>query len=443
MNNFDWNQFEPLEQDSTTQSDQGFDWNQFEKTETAPVQEIEKNEEPSRLREVGRHAVRTGSRVVETVLGFPGDIVQFTKTVGEKLPATKQKPTGLQDVGRSLLEKLPTSEDIKSVSSYLTGGFTDPQGAAEELGDELTSLSTALAIPFKNPEKFTSFLGTLGKSIAKSIPAVGARKTVEEFGGGQGAQSAAELGTLFLTGLIGKKTANKFVGEQFSQAKSKIPKGAMIPTQTLVSDLERVERDLSKGISTPTKKEVLGAVEELKNKASGGAMPVEDLVQSYHDINERLTGKKLFDDLSKSERKLLKTRYDQFKTQVNNAVADYGRYNPEFFDQWKKANQGFATIAQSRKISNFFEKNVKKLPPYLIPSVAVDLFMGHPTATGATALSFVGIKTGEMLNRIAKSPILRKHYTDVISAATEENFPAVVRSLKELDKVLNTQQDRH
>ena len=38
--------------------------------------------------------------------------------------------------------------------------------------------------------------------------------------------------------------------------------------------------------------------------------------------------------------------------------------------------------------------------------------------------------------RVAKSPTLRKHYLDVMTAASAENFPAMVKSMNKLESGL-------
>src|SRR5690349_19378050 len=45
---------------------------------------------PTMLQEFGRHASRIGSRALETVVGFPGDLVNFAKFIEEKLPKTPE-----------------------------------------------------------------------------------------------------------------------------------------------------------------------------------------------------------------------------------------------------------------------------------------------------------------------------------------------------------------
>ena len=76
---FDWNQFKPVDQASASQpQSQGatntYYWNQFET--------VQQQKKPSFLQEAGRHIARSASRVGETLLGLPGDIVRFPETVG-------------------------------------------------------------------------------------------------------------------------------------------------------------------------------------------------------------------------------------------------------------------------------------------------------------------------------------------------------------------------
>lgn len=380
-----------------------------------------------------RHAARTGSRVGETIAGFPGDFVNFIQFMADKLPQVPTgKPNALQELGRQGLAKLPTSEDLRQISEQYTKGYTKAQGPGEELGDEVASLASALLIPARNPLKFKNLLGAVGKAAA----AKGAGEIAELYGAGPKTKAATEIGMLFLTGMIGKKTANQFISEKYEQAKSAIPKGDIVPTSKLLSGLEKVEKELSKGVSTATKSEVLTPLRELQTKASGGGILAEDLVQTYHDLNEKLTAKKLFQEMSKGERAVLRKRYDLLRDEVRNTITEYGKDNPTFFKAWQEANQGYATIAKSKSVSNFIEKKFSSLPSHLAGGIAIDLFRGHPMAAAATLGAAVPVKGGELLYRIAKSPSLTKHYINVISAAGQENLPALIKSLNQLEKEL-------
>lgn len=426
-NNFDFSKYtvknpelsqNQIQNNSENQSDESFAFEKYKPT--------------TKVQEIGRHAARTGARITETVLGFPGDLVKFTKYLGEKLPQPpaflKKEPNFVQKAGKSILERLPSSQEIKDFTSYLTSGFTDPQSTREELGDDIVSLGTSLLIPSKDPIKFTSLLTALGKSITAKFASAGTKY----LGGSEGTQKAVEFGTLFLMGLINPNTASKFVADQYSQSRSKIPPQTMLSTTNLEKSLSALEQDLAKGISTSTKNEVKSAVSELKAKASGGAMPAEEVVEAYHNINERLTSKKLFDELNTAERKTLKHRYDLFKDAVNKEISNYGTYNPEFYNQWKKANAAYSTIAGSKAVSNFLQSKLGNIPKHLTGTVALELFLGHPQIAAATVGAAGAVKVGELLYRIGKNPTLRKHYLNVIKEAGNENLPAVIKNLNSL-----------
>lgn len=436
MNNFDWSKYEIKQRSEPTSNmndqqvsnepseDEKIDWNKYRP-----------KEEMGYLGEVGRGLARTGSRIGETLLGFPGETVQLVNWLQSKLPELpqflKKEPSFLEKKGKEFLLSLPTSSELKDKMSEITNGFTDPQGALEEFGDDILGLATALTVG-KDPTKISNLLGSIGKSFL----AKGAKKSAEKLGGGEKTQLAAELGTLFLTGLTNQKMAEKFIGEKYTKAKSLIPSGTMLPTQNLERELTHLESDLSKGLSTSSKNEVKNAVAELRSKVSGGSYPAEELVDAFHDINERMSSKKLFDELSQTERKKLKFRYDAFKDEVSKEIKNYGNYNPEFLKEWQSANEGYATIQNSKKVSKFLEAHIGKLPGKVAGGIAVELFLGHPEVAVGTAGTFAGLKTGELLYRIGKSSALQKHYLDVVKSATEENLPAMINSLNKLDKGL-------
>lgn len=379
-----------------------------------------------------RHASRIGSRVGETLLGMPGDVVNFVNWLDSKMPELpkflKKDPNFVQKLGVDLMDSLPSSSELKEKMSEITEGYTDPQSSFEEFGDNIVELATILTMG-KDPTKIKNLMGSLGKSfVAKS-----ASKTAEEFGAGEKGQLAAEMGSLFLMGLISQPMADKYVGDQYKKARNLIPQNTMIPTGNLEQNLSHLETELSKGISTSTKNEVKSAVKELKNKVSGGSLPAEEIVDSFHDINERLTSKKLFEDLSRPERKKLKIRYDKLKSEVSKEIKDYGKYNPEFYNKWKEANEGYATIQKSKGFTNWLQSHMGRLPEKLAGSMALEVLMGHPELAVGTLGAGAGVKIGELMYRISKSPILRKHYLNSVKSALKEDYPAFIKNAEKLD----------
>ena len=401
------------------------DWSQYLSEESqTPFQKFQ------------RHAARTGSRVAETIVGLPGDIIQLAKFVSEKLPEPpeflKREPSFLQKAGKKALESIPTSQDLKEISQELTKGYTAPQDEKEAFADDIVSLATSLALPTKNPTKIKNVLSSVGKAVLAKTAGKGA----EALGAEEGGQFAAEMGTLFLLGLKGAKSANKYVSEMYNDATEKIPKGTIVPTNKLTSKLTSVRNELEKGISTATKKEVLSAVSDLEKKSLRGHLEAEELVESFHNINEKMNAKKLFDEMGAGERKLLKHRYDLLKDAVRDDIKEYGKFNPSFYDQWEKANEAYATIKKSKTVSSYLESKLGKLPKHLATGIAVEIFLGYPKAAAATAGAAGAVKAGELLYRIASSKTLAKHYGGVIKAATDQNLPALINELNKLEEGL-------
>lgn len=408
--------------------------------------EVKKEKEPSAMQETGRHLARTGSRIAETVLGLPGDVYQLAKGLSEKIPNIdpeifKKESNIIKKTTSELGEKLPTSQEIKQFASEYTNGFTDPKGAYEKFGDQITELATALLIPAKNPGSFGNLLKEIGKSIGKSFLAKGAGKTAELYGAGEKGQLLSEIGTLFLTGILSPNTASEFVSGAYEKAKKAIPNGTMLPTSNLTRGLNQVENELNKGLMTPTKEQVLKKAQELKAKASGGAIPAEDIVQSYHDINEIKSSKKLFDELSSTEKKLLNKRFGLVLEEIDKNLKDYGQYNPDFYNQWKEANTAFKAIQESKKSTEWLNSKIKNIPEKLLAGVAIEVLTGHPAIAAATigagTTTFVGLRAGQALSQISKSKLLRKYYLQGLRAQAEKNFPAFLTSAKHLQKRLD------
>ncbi len=67
--------------------------------------------------------------------------------------------------------------------------------------------------------------------------------------------------------------------------------------------------------------------------------------------------------------------------------------------------------------------------------LAGELFLA-PKAIPVTVAGYGALKTGELVARIAKSPVLRKYYTGVVEAALKDDAAAMVKELNKLDAAL-------
>lgn len=431
-------QLEPLNLESKledNQQEEPFDFSKYAVKQPETV-----------LEKTARGAIRTGSRIAETIAGYPGDFAQFAKYTGEKLPKVpsflEREPNILQKGLIKAVESLPTSGELKQVSEKLTGGYTKPKTSVEEFGDQVSSLATILVNPSKAMQSLGSLAKNLGSSVLKAVTTKSVGKGAELLGASDPTKNKIELGTLFMLGLLEPKNAEAYAKDKIKKATSLIPEEQMIKTSSLAKNLEKLERDLSKGVGTPTKEQVLKPLRELKAKASGGAMEMKEIDTAYRNLNEIINSKKLFDELSTTERKLLRHRFDLLKDVLRKPFKEYGKSNPEFYKEWTGGNEAFSTVAQSKSASNFIKSKMGSIPKHLAGSLAIDLFTGHPGAIPATVGAYSAVKGIELLQRVAKSPVLRDHYQKVIMEAANNNFRGMVHNLEKLDKELKKTENK-
>lgn len=400
-------------------------------------------------------AAIAGSRVAESIAGMPGDIIQLVKSLGsyldEKLPNAKKEPNFLQKAASSLLDKVPTSDQLKGATSKLTKGYTDPETPNQELVDEISSLAGALALPLKNPSKFFNFTKELGlrlpKAFAKATGAELAKETVDKLGGGVGAQTAAEMGTLFLLSSLSQKTAKQFVNGKYQKARSSIPEGTILPTESLVKDLGSLEKDLAGVLEGPTSEKVLPKIRQLKSNLQGGTVEADKLLDAYHTVNEMLRDRGLFKELGSAEKRMLKAKFDRFKDEIRKPLTSYGQHNPVFLKEWNEANRAYSVMSEYKDLSAWLKsKDILKTHSTIL---AYDLITNAiksgpiPAIVGTTKLASTSLpaagayQTGKVIARMIKDPSLRKHYFQVIEAASKENLSATLKSMKKLNEDLN------
>ena len=255
---------------------------------------------------------------------------------------------------------------------------------------------------------------------------------MKELGGKQGTQEATKLGTMFIAGLIGRGKVKDFAKNLYEKRDSLLPQGAEIESSRLVKSLENMKTNLEKGVMTPNKRAVITPIDEILNKSKSGMIKIDDLTAAQRDFNELMKDPTLL----KGAKKL----FEPVKHDVAKAIETYGKTNPEFLKYHKEANEAFATIAESQKVSKNIGKWIKSKPS-LIASPALTLFeYQHPGAIIPTLAGAAGgygaLKAGELLYRIGKSPVLQRHYIGVIKESLKDNAPATIRHLEKINTEL-------
>lgn len=396
------------------------------------IEESETSFQPPSLKEeVGRHALRTASRVGESLVGLPGDILNIPKRLAStglgKIPGVEKEKVSkaLKSIGP------PSSEEIKDLSFKIFGEKVIPQNKTERLADDIVSDASVLAIPVKGKIPFLRAIGTAaGANLAE--------KGAEMLGVGEKGQAAVKLGTFLLAGLTGKGNVKKYYSKEYELAKDSIPKNTKVQAFGLDRQIDHLERNLTKGISTPSKKFVLNPIKEIRNKIKKGTVKVEDLIEIKKDLNE-IRGS-LYKDLgTKQSVKYAQGKINDLATLLDDQIAEYGKSNSKFLSHYTNANQAFSGFQQSKKVSNWINKvlpfkNMSKGKLMILEAIF------KPAALAVSVPAIGVLKGSELLARVFRNRSLRSFYGNLMKDAVKENRTGVLKNISKIEEGLKKEE---
>ncbi len=459
-------------------NDQEFEDNN-EPFEFTKASDISNNkEDQSFLNYLGETGAQLFSRGLERIIGLPGDVSSlgkglitgeinpFQQLSGEnkfQLPGQKElsqnreknieesnilptikKLLSNEQFGPSPFE-LPTSEDIKKGSEKLTGGLTKPKDEFQRIASEAFETFTDIALPGAGG-KFRGAKPSIGRSVARKLgTAIGAqipKEVLKSYGFSESAQDAAKLGSLFTLSLtmpriFGERSVQNVYGDLYKERDALIPANANITSGSINNKLNNLKTRLS-GIQSESTRPVISAINDLEKEISSGNVNVHDLLKNMRRINENRSGLYKL-NLSKPESKQLKRNYTDFYKILDDEFENYAKTsNPEALKFHRQGNEVFGAYNESNKASKEINKFLRKYP--YSPAISIlfkDLAPAFgPETIAAGAASLAAYNSFKVLNRIYKSPELRKYYTNVLTNAIKEDSVATLRALQQLDNAL-------
>lgn len=377
-------------------------------------------------KDIERSQARTLSRIVETALGAPGDIASFFAGLFGK----EQKI-------------LPKSSDIRSLTEKASQGYLSPKTEFEKKIDELSSDITSMALP-----------GTGKYNIIRNIgiPVVGnlVKEGIKYSGAGEKAQAYGKVGTMVVLDLLSRRSGGvkEYIEQLWGEAEASVPKGVSINAVNLEKGLNDLEKSLTAGGKKPSTVKSLEKLTEIKEEIKKGKIPLDRLIPFRKSINEVIDEIGGFSsEVPFKYKPAAKYHLNEVKNEVIKSVEEYSKkFNPEMAKKWKNANEASAAYFQSNRIANFLHKKI----PYIPKSKAVQALFSYSPGVAVVGLSkftpvgAAGAATGltayqafKVLERVRRSPVLRKYYQNVLKEASAENIPGATRNLKALDQDLS------
>ena len=313
------------------------------------AQQLPEMETKSKFPDIGRHVARTGSRIIESALGIPGEILSIPRRVSEFAtekyqgsPLTKEQLKKSKEIEKWVvpgIHHFPTSEKIRENIEKYTGDYLKPQNEEEALSDDIFSMATALF----NPSKGSGFLKPLTRALGISGLSHAAGKGVESFAGEE-AGEYAKFGTALLSSLYHPKgipAAKEYVGNLYKEVESSIPSGTRVRAIELDKRLQNLKNNVSKGTLAKSEKFIADEVDAISRKIQDGSIGVDELIAAKRSLNEKMQ-----DFLFTTPEKAAKGRARKLSTEIQKSLDKeldlYGKMNPKFGEKYNQAQNAFA-----------------------------------------------------------------------------------------------------
>lgn len=397
-------------------------------------------EEPSSSKELfHRLPAQAASRVASSVVGLPGDVASIlneyvagpiSKAITGKEPL-KYEETYL---GKALPTSYTHQKSLEEGIPYLK-----PKNKLEKFVGDVASDTASLMIPGKVLTKGMPLLKTSGlKNFSTALGANLFGEAVQDLTGDEKKAAYAKMGSLFSLSLLNKPSAAKMVGDLYKNAESKIPKGAKTSASSLETSLnslkDRVLSGRKETALAPSERFVVDEANKVLSMIEEGKIGVSTAWAAKRSLNENLRG--IFQSIPEKEgRNRAKTLTVQINRDLGKTIKDYGRENPEFYKNFSSADEAFSTLSKSNYISNFISSNIKHS---LVTHGLLHALGVGGTATGAV----IPYQAAKIMHRIIKSPTLRKYYSSVLKAASQEDVASFNRELQKLDNGLSREEGK-
>lgn len=430
---------------------ESFQWGNFDSPETYQG-EPDPTADESTLGYLARNLISGQSRLLEQAFGKYGNLEKVGKSILSDLPQTggllgmaiselvgpekwqefvKGKP------GREQI--LPTSEQLKELSQVATAGYTKPktkgeesfQGVVEDIG---STLSPTQAFTPRNV-----LLNNLGIPLASNA----VEKTVESLGFGKDKGTIAKLATWTSLSLAGNVNAPQYASNLMNQGRNGIPNTANFNIRSLQTRLQNVANDphlLHADPRTALARQQLAAIQ---NDLANGQTSLRSLMTSYDGVNAAKRSRGLF-ELNRNDQNFARRAIDRVRDAVGDEIRSYANQYPEAINNWQNGIQAWATIHQSRAMSNYVEGLAKGPYAKMLSGPAAGLFgissLGAykaPLLAGPLSIATpAAYKSGQVLYRVWGDENLARYYWNAIGAAAEQNTPAFIKNYNALNKGL-------
>ncbi len=396
------------------------------------VKEAERYENESPWESIGREAGSYAARGAEAFFGGIGSLMNLLT------PELYESDEGIPFGEGERPKGFPDANELREITKEKTGRYLEPKNERQKIGQEYSSdVGSMFSLPFLGPIA-NILLPAAGQAAKQSLKFSGANETQQDIG---------KLGIMGIASLANLGNARGVSIQAMNAARDMIPTGLQISAGPSLRALNNIRnQSWWRTGSTPSKAPAMQMVERIENQiGQNGTLNLRDAMQIRRDINEARKGLGAFNIPPITDRRSARAYLDQVDRALLDSMENYGaRVNPQWWHDYNLANQAFGLTERTGKMAELIEKTAKPfqsdMAKILFHSGAGALASG--VGLGGTLGAVSGIagagaiagQTVKLINRMARSPILRRHYNEVLRATTTGQANVIQKALKDFDK---------
>ncbi len=302
--------------------------------------------------------------------------------------------------------------------------YLKPKNKVEKFASDLGTDAAELYLPGKALKAGQYALSPL-KSLGISIVGNGLGEATTQYTGDQSKGDLVKNGSMLALSLFSKPKAEAIAGQEYAKAQKLLPATATEKATKLETKLNDLKNTVLKGRQpgdlSASEKFTLDEADKVLRQIKNGEVNIDTLVAAKRSLNENLQ-KFIFETPDKTAKAGARKLASSIVGDIKDTLEDYGKTNPEWLKLQKGADQAFGSIQQSNRISRYLEPFLKGRPEGIAHILGGAATLGANLISGPLAVgSFAGYQGVKLLQRVWQSPVLRRHYGQVISAAAKEN----------------------
>lgn len=411
------------------------------------IAEIESYENETELQTLKREVLGHSARAAEALAGSIGNNQSFLEYItGISFPEKQGKTR--EEMGKFNLPdienlegaspyfyKSPKTSELREKTKESTGGYLEPKNDISKITQEITSDISSM---------FDPSLGRLPfmQRILLPISGQATKQTLKSLGTDEKTQDIGKLATMGILSIANLGNAREVATQAINDATNMMPRGLSFSTRPTEIALNNIKNQpwYRTGVDA-TKQAAFNTIASIENRIRGGRINGQESMQLRRDISNQRRALGGYNVPGNPDRQASLRYLDMVDRALLESMENYGRHvNPRWWTAYTESQEAYRVTQRSEAISNFISSRYAKPFTSEVAKIAFGTLLAQgglrvPLAGMGVAGLLAARKSFQIINRMIHSPMLRRHYLNVINAAAQGNSALMIKELEKFDSI--------